>query len=173
MLTSYDLLVGLTLLHERNQRQNNAVSGWSGVVIQAADKQVLVERSALVEIVTPSKITRVIDHRSWLVGLMNYEGAIIPLVELRTLMDKNNPTLGLRDRSILVLSRKSGHIGLLVDKVIKNHDFWSDDAEISSLKAAQGGFSKVIFTYDKDEIEVLDIEKLATTIGIQREAVSL
>ncbi len=172
VLTSYDLLVGLMLLHERNKHQETAISGWSGVLAQVANKKILVERDCLKEIVSSEQVTRVIDHRRWLVGLMSYEGAIIPLVELRMLMDEENPTLGLKDRSVVVISRKNGNIGLLVDKVIDSRDYWSDDASLSDFQVSTKGFGKVSFSYKKERIEVFDMEKLAATIGIRREVVN-
>ncbi|MEE9350737.1 MAG: chemotaxis protein CheW [Thiotrichaceae bacterium] len=172
MLTSYDLLVGLALLHERNKHQKAAISGWGGVLAQVANKKVLVERDCLKEIVSSEKVTRVIDHRRWLVGLMSYEGAIIPLVELRMLMNEENPTLGLKDRSVVVISQQNGNIGLLVDKVIGSCDYWSDDTELSDIRVSEKGFDKVSFSYKKEKIEVFDIEELAATIGIRREVVN-
>ncbi|MEE9303443.1 MAG: chemotaxis protein CheW [Thiotrichaceae bacterium] len=171
MLTSYDLLVGLTLLHERNQQQDKAISGWSGVLTQVANKQILIERDSLVEIVSSSKATRVIDHRSWLIGLMSYQGAIIPLVELGTLINDSHSTLGLKDRSILVVSQENGNIGLLVDKVLRSRDYWSDDTKLSDLKVCKKGLAKVSFSFQNEEVEVFDIMKFTTAIGIRREVV--
>ncbi len=171
MLTSYDLLVGLTLLHKRNQQQKSAVSGWSGVLTQVGHKKLLIERDSLLEIASSSKATRAIDHRSWLVGLMSYQGAIIPLIELRTLINEDHSTLGLKDRSILVMSQENGNIGLLVDKVLGSRDYWSDDKHLSDFQVSKKGLEKVSFSYKKDKVKVLDIEKFVAAIGIKREAV--
>ncbi len=169
MLTSYELLLGLVLLHERNQKKESAVSGWSGLLVQAADKQVLVEREFLKEIVSLSKATRVLDDRTWLTGLMSYEGAIIPLIELCTIINNKNQPLGLKNRSVLVISLQNRTIGLLVDKVYGRRDYWSDDSELSALKISKKGCSKVSFSYKGEYLEVCDLEKLTTMIGISRE----
>jgi len=172
VLTSYELLLGLVMLYERNQQKKRAVTGWSGFLVQAADKQVLIEQNSLKEIVSLSKATRVIDDRAWLTGLMSYEGAIIPLVELRTIMNDENPPLGLNDRSVLVISLQSGTIGLLVDKVHGRRDYWSDDVELSALKKRKGVCSKVSFSYKGQYLEVCDLARLTAMIGIRREAVA-
>ena len=168
MLPPYDLLVGLTLLQEKSQKLDTAISGWNGVLVQVADKYLLVERASLKEIVSTSKVTKVIDHRSWLVGLMSYEGAIIPLIELTTLINEKNTTLGLDDRSVLVISRQGGHVGLLVDRVLGSRDYWSDNAELSHIKTSAKGFCKISFVDGDQLIEVFDVEKLATVIGLKR-----
>jgi chemotaxis signal transduction protein len=174
VLSPYDLLLGLALLHERNQQKESAICGWSGVLVQVANQKILIERESLKEIVTISKATRVIDDRDWLAGVMGYEGAIIPLIEFRTLLDKTSPLLGLKDRALLVISRQNENIGLLVDKVYGHRDYWSDDKKISDLKASKQsnkrGCSKVSFTCEGDLIEVCDPEKLAALVGIRREA---
>ncbi len=169
MLTSYELLLGLVLLYERNQQKESTVSGWSGLLVQAADKQVLIERECLKEIVSLSKATRVLDERTWLTGLMSYEGAIIPLIELCTIINNENQPLGLKDRSVLVISLQSGTIGLLVDRVHGRRDYWSDDSELSALKVIKEGCSKVSFSYKGEYLEVCDLEKLTAMIGISRE----
>lgn len=170
MLTSYELLLGLVMLYEKNQQKETAISGWSGFLVQAADKQMLIERDCLKEIVSLSKATRVIDDRVWLTGLMSYEGAIIPLVELRTIINEENPPLGLKDRPVLVISLQSGTIGLLVDKVLGQRDYWSDLSDLSDFEMRKEGFTKVSFSYQGQSLGVCDLQKLAAMIGIKREA---
>ena len=169
MLTSYELLLGLVLLYERNQQESTAISGWSGLLVQAADKQILIEQDTLKEIVSVSKATRVIDHRIWLTGLMSYEGVIIPLIELRTIINVENPPLGLKDRSVLVISRNNGNIGLLVDKVHGHRDFWSDEKGLSDLKVSQTDYAKESFSYKEQLLEICDLEKLTALMGLRKE----
>jgi len=173
VLTSYDLLVGLTLLQDRSQQLNDAVLGWNGVLVEVADKHLLVEREALKEIVSLSKATKAIDHRNWLVGLMSYEGAIIPLIELGTLMDEKNPTMGLNDRSVLIISLHGHHFGLLVDSVLGSRDYWSDDTALSNFKSGNQDFCKICFTEKNKIIEVFDTEKLAVAVSLRREVASI
>lgn len=170
MSKAYDLLLGLALLHEKNMQQKHATRGWSGVLVQAVDKQVLVEQKCIKEVMSSVQVTRVIDHRDWLVGLLGYEGNIIPLVELRTLIYPDSPSPGLSDRSVLVLSWQNTDFGLLVDKVLGSRDYWSDDASLSlqlpETDASGSAHSKLAFTYGEKPIEVYDSEKLAEMIGL-------
>lgn len=169
MLSPYDLLLGLALLQEKNSNQENSVYGWTGVLVQVANKKVLVERENLKEIISISKATRVIDHRQWLVGLMGYEGAIIPLIELRCLFDSDKEPLGLKDRQVLIISRQNGYIGLLVDKVLGHRHYWSDDEELLDYREYKSGLAKVGFSHTDGQIEVCNIENLATQLGLRRE----
>ncbi len=169
MLKPYDMLLGLALLHEKNMRQADAVQGWSGVLVQAADKRLLIEQGAIHEIITSAQITRVIDHRDWLVGLFGYEGTIIPMIELRTLLQPGLSSLGLKDRSLLVITQPGGPVGLLVDKVLGRRNYWSDD-ELSGFQTGTDGCSKISFLHKGQRIEVCDIERLANRLGVRKEA---
>ena len=171
MSSSYDLLLGLALLHERNMRQPHAVIGWSGVLVRAANKQILIEQDCIREVMTGVEVTRVIDHRDYLVGLLGYEGAIIPLIELRTLMHADNHSLGLTDRSLLVISWQNKDFGLLVDKVLGSRDYWSDD-DLADFDQSQAVNMNISFTHKGQPIEVFNIEKLVEMVGFRKELAS-
>lgn len=171
MLAPYDLLLGLALLHEKNRQEEPLLSGWSGVLVQVAKHQILIERESLKEILTVSKATRVVDNRSWLTGVIGYEGAIIPLIELSSLLDEIDSSLEFKDRSLVVISCENENIGLLVDKIHGHRDYWSDNENIKGLKVDKQGFNQASFSCDGKLIEICNLDKLAVMMGIRKEAV--
>ena len=170
MLSPYDLLMGMALLQEKNKCQSSSIYGWTGVLVRVGEKKILIERENLKEIISLSKATKLIDHRAWLIGLTGYEGKIIPLVEFRCLMQDGHESLGLKDRQVLVISRQNGVFGLLVDKVIGHRNYWSDDEALFNYREHSTGLTKVGFSHEDGQIEVCDMENLATTLGLRRQA---
>ncbi len=167
MSSPYDLLLGLALLTEKNQRQSTTLKGWTGVLVKAEKQHILIERAVIKEIVTIPQAAPVIDKRSWLAGLMSYEGELLSLVELRNLVNPNLASLGLKNRQVIIINKEEGDFGLLVDQIIGSRHYWLDDKELSAIDASPEGPYKTSFFHQGKSVKVSNHLKLMAQIGLR------
>jgi chemotaxis signal transduction protein len=175
-MSPYDLLLGLALLRERDKSAQNVLKEYSGILVEAAGDKLLINQDAVEEMITVNEVTNIIDDRIWLTGLINYRGRLLPLVELRTLLDSNSPKLGLKDRKVLILSRKDipgqAFIGLSVDQIKGIRHYWSDDNNFQESEQKHTGLIETRFNYKKSPIAILNLETLAKQIGFRQSSSS-
>ncbi len=163
MSYGYDLLMGLALLREQNRSQ---LKDWKGILTLVGQYNVLIDRPAVDEILTVTEATRIFDERKWLVGLMNYHGKILPLIEFKTLIDPKIPSGDYEGRQVLILVEKYGSIGLLVDGVKGVSDFWSDDDSIQLSKSPVSTLMQLQIYDGVQHIQVLDLKNLMQSIRL-------
>jgi chemotaxis signal transduction protein len=142
------------------------LQGWTGVLVKLEQTYLLLEREIIKEIVTLSLTAPVIDKRKWLAGLMSHEGTLLPLVELRKILNPQAHHLGLKDRKVIVLSGENGNVGLLVDQIIGSRDYWLDDLALSDINSDPDHFFSASFSYEGRRINISDHHKLSVTIGL-------
>ncbi|MFN4262736.1 MAG: chemotaxis protein CheW [Thioalkalivibrionaceae bacterium] len=70
---------------ERVQR----AAGWRGVLIELDGASVLVDMERLVELIELPRLTRVPLAESWVLGLANLRGAVLPVFDLAVLLKKS------------------------------------------------------------------------------------
>jgi twitching motility protein PilI len=118
----YDLLVAL----ERRGRGVTAEAGeaanadreWVGVAWRMAGEAYLVAREETREVLTyPSQLTRVPGAKSWIKGLANVRGALLPVIDLRQYLG-SGPTPMTRNTRLLVVNHRDVPAGLMVDEVL-------------------------------------------------------
>lgn len=163
MAQAYDLLVGLALLREGNAKK---LTDWQGILVSVGAFNVLIDRPAVDEMLTVTDASRVLDDRKWLSGLMNYGGRLLPLIELKTLLDPKTLPGKLEDRQVIILVEKYGPIGLLVDSVKGINHFWSDDADIHIQASKYPDLMQMHIHSDNTDIQVLDLKKLMSSINM-------
>jgi chemotaxis signal transduction protein len=166
MNASYELLLGLALLAERQKQQKKILQGWTGVLVKLEQTYLLLEREIIKEIVTLSLTAPVIDKRKWLAGVMSHEGTLLPLIELRKILNPQASYLGLKERKVIIFSGKNGSVGLLVDQIIGSRDYWFDDLALSDINNDPENFFSVSFSYEGRRINIVDHRKLSVTIGL-------
>jgi twitching motility protein PilI len=118
------------LLRELERRTRAAVTGasgeeaggeeWVGIGIRLGPERFVVSRDEVREVLmVPPSITRVPGARSWVRGLANVRGHLLPISDLREFLGTNPGNAGPTDRSarILVLSSAELPVGLVVDEV--------------------------------------------------------
>ena len=118
----YDLLVAL----DRRGRAASAAPGeeaaadreWVGVAWRMAGEVYLVAREETREVLPcPSQLTRVPGAKSWVKGLANVRGALLPIIDLRAFLGSGATPLT-RNTRVLVVNHRDVPAGLLVDEVL-------------------------------------------------------
>jgi twitching motility protein PilI len=117
----FDLLVAL----DRRGRAAVAVPGeeatadreWVGVAWRMAGESYLVARDETREVLPyPAQLTRVPGARSWVKGLANVRGALLPVIDLRQFLGSGATPLT-RNTRVLVVNHREVPAGLMVDDV--------------------------------------------------------
>ncbi|HTY48126.1 MAG TPA: chemotaxis protein CheW [Steroidobacteraceae bacterium] len=118
----FELLVEL----ERRGRAVSAQVGqesaagreWVGVALRMAGELFLAAREETREVLAvPASITRVPGARSWIRGLANVRGQLLPVIDLRQFIG-SGVTPATRNIRILVVNHREIPAGLLVDEVL-------------------------------------------------------
>lgn len=115
------------LLREIERRSKTALAGatgvdvnveeWVGIGFRLGDEQFIVSRDSIREVLmVPAFITRVPGARSWVTGLANVRGHLLPIVDLKAFLGAGSNS-GDREARVLVLHGVDIPIGLIVDEV--------------------------------------------------------
>ena len=91
---------------------------WVGVALKMAGELYLVAREEAREVLgVPSPLTRVPGAKSWILGLANVRGQLLPIIDLRAYLGAG-PTPASRGARIIVVNHREIPAGLLVDEVL-------------------------------------------------------
>ncbi len=122
------------------------------------------------EIIGVNAITRVPRSRSFLKGIMNIRGKVIPVIDLRLLLGLEERAYDDRTCLIVVHSMVGGDpisSGLIVDQVNEVLDFSSSDLTFTTAESFNGANSHYVRGFGRHERGVsmlLDIDSMLSTI---------
>jgi twitching motility protein PilI len=112
------------------QREAGSGDEWIGVALRLAGENFLVARDEAREVMgVPAAIARVPGARSWIRGLANVRGQLLPIVDLRHYLGSGETTAG-RNTRVIVVNHREVPAGLLVDEVFGFRRF--DEREFSA-----------------------------------------
>ncbi len=89
---------------------------WVGLSFRLGDKQFLAPQAEVREVITPPVYSRVPNARPWLMGVANARGSLLPLIDLRLLLDGQASTVQ-RGSRFMILNSDEVPAGFLVDGV--------------------------------------------------------
>jgi twitching motility protein PilI len=100
---------------------------WVGVAFRMSAENFLVAREETSQVLSfPSVMTRVPGAKSWIRGLANVRGQLLPVVDLRAFLGGGVTTTG-RSARVLVANHREVPAGLLVDEVLGFRRFADGD----------------------------------------------
>lgn len=103
---------------------------WVGVALRMAGELYLVARDEAREVLgVPAPLTRVPGARTWILGLANVRGQLLPIIDLRGFLG-SGPTPVTRNSRVIVVNHRDIPAGLLVDEVLGFRRF--ADAEFTA-----------------------------------------
>jgi len=97
-----------------------AASGreWVGVAFRMGGETFLVAREETREVLGyPTMITRIPGAKSWVRGLANVRGQLLPMLDLRQFLGSGSTTPG-RNTRVIVVNHRDIPAGLIVDEVL-------------------------------------------------------
>ena len=106
------------------------VGEWVGVALRMAGELYLVAREEAREVLgVPAQLTRVPGAKSWILGIANVRGQLLPIIDLRAYLG-SGPTPSARTSRVIVVNHRDIPAGLLVDEVLGFRRF--ADAEFTA-----------------------------------------
>ena len=127
-------------------REQDLSRFWTGVGFKIAGNDYLVNLKEVAEILSIPDYTRVPGAKSWVKGLANVRGTLIPIMDLHGFLGRKAPK-SLRRQRLLVVNNSDIHCGIIVDEVLGlNHyedENWVKDVEVADIAMApylNGGF---------------------------------
>jgi twitching motility protein PilI len=91
---------------------------WVGVAFRMGGETFLVAREETREVLGyPAVVTRIPGAKSWVKGLANVRGALMPMLDLRQFLGSGATTSG-RNTRIVVVNHRDIPAGLMVDEVL-------------------------------------------------------
>jgi twitching motility protein PilI len=107
-----------------------AVGEWVGVALRMAGELYLVAREEAREVLgVPAQLTRVPGAKSWILGLANVRGQLLPIIDLRAYLG-SGATPNARTARVIVVNHRDIPAGLVVDEVLGFRRF--ADAEFTA-----------------------------------------
>jgi twitching motility protein PilI len=132
--TPFELLLEMErrarAMHAGHSEEAQVGHEWVGVSFRLGGESFLVAREETREVLSvPPLLTRVPGARSWIRGLANVRGQLLPVVDLRAFLGGGSATLS-RTARILVANHREAPAGLLVDEVLGFRKF--NDSEFNA-----------------------------------------
>ncbi|HXA34854.1 MAG TPA: chemotaxis protein CheW [Steroidobacteraceae bacterium] len=91
---------------------------WVGVAFRMGGETFLVAREETREVLGyPAAVTRIPGAKSWVKGLANVRGQLLPMLDLRQFLGSGSTTSG-RNTRIIVVNHREIPAGLMVDEVL-------------------------------------------------------
>ena len=115
------------LLRELERRSRLAITGapgddvsteeWVGIGLRLGNERFVVDREDVREVLMlPSALTRVPGAKSWVRGLANVRGHLLPIADLRGFLGAGEVSVD-RSARVLVVNSREFPVGLVVDEV--------------------------------------------------------
>jgi twitching motility protein PilI len=100
---------------------------WVGVAFRMGGETFLVAREETREVLGyPANVTRIPGAKTWVKGLANVRGQLLPLLDLRQFLGSGATTSG-RNTRIIVVNHREVPAGLMVDEVLGFRRFAESD----------------------------------------------
>ncbi len=98
---------------------------WNGIAFRVKDKVYIAPMAEVSEILDLPALTRVPNSKSWVLGIANVRGSLLPIMDLPGFLTGQNTKPNKRSR-VLVVNHELIHSGLLVDEVYGMRHFERD-----------------------------------------------
>mgnify|MGYP003572127162 FL=1 len=106
-------------------QQEQSEDEWSGIGFRLGDQYLVAPLGEVAEILTPLSLCRVPRTKSWVCGVANVRGNLMPIMDLQAYLHDRPASMNRRSR-ILVVNHKGVYSGLVVDAVLGLRHFRDD-----------------------------------------------
>ncbi|MFC1602793.1 chemotaxis protein CheW [Pseudomonadota bacterium] len=177
--TPHELVQLLSDIEQRSIVQQSALPEleeahqyWEGVVFSLNEMQLVAPLNEVAEILHfPTDITFVPGTHSWVKGVANVRGSLLPIIDLQLFLGGKPVTTG-RSCRVLVVKHQDIFSGLLVKDVMGMRHF-SQENQIDYSAQSDGmleRFVKTAFEYDGETYPVFSMFALARSAEFQMAA---
>ncbi|MCW9013805.1 MAG: chemotaxis protein CheW [Gammaproteobacteria bacterium] len=134
---------------------------WSGIGFRIGGTEFLSKMGEVTEILDPPEYTRIPGVQSWVVGIANVRGSLLPLMDLKGFITGES-LANRKNGRVLVINHNGVNIGLIVDEVLgMRHFFLSEKAyELPEMENNMRPYIKQAFLRDKQYWPVFSFHSL-------------
>ena len=133
------------------------------IVISMGDEQFGIDIKYIDNIVKMQHITRVPNVASYIKGVINLRGEVLPVMSLRLKMGLEEDVVTKNTRIIILRLEQYGMIGIIVDEVKEVLTLEESDIEkvANESKEEKDGFVFAVGKYDGNLVSLLDLNAVA------------
>ena len=106
-------------------QQEQSDEEWSGIGFRLGTLYLVAPLGEIAEILTPPRLSRVPRTKTWVCGIANVRGNLMPIMDLQAYLHERPASLNRRSR-ILVVNHNGVYSGLVVDAVLGLRSFRDD-----------------------------------------------
>ena len=136
---------------------------WIGIGFGLCGQHLVAKMSDVTEILPPPETIRVPGVQTWVTGLANVRGTLLPILDMGAYLNGEFIQPG-KECRVLIINKNNVMAGLLVEEVFGMRRFKPDSKDESSILGVDeldpyvtGGFSDTQFKWS-----VFDVEKLVS-----------
>ena len=175
----------LAILHDMERRSRAHAIGmpqrekakifWSGIAFRVGKEYLLVHADEILEILTYPSITRVPGTQSWVKGVANVRGNLLPVMDLGGYLNGQRTPVN-RATRVLVSNQQGVFVGLVVDEVLGQRQFdeterFTWDAANDDLEADATPYSAEGFRREQETWRIFKLGHLTTQTRFMQVAV--
>lgn len=175
-MTPFELLQDIAARSRTNAsqlpQQVEAVEYWRGVGFMLAGQRLVAQMSDAQEILQLPKVTTVPGVKSWVLGVANIRGRLVPIFDLAGFLGMSTSS-DWRSRRVLVVEHNDQLHGLLVDAVYGMNQFPVTGINDDNSTAAEALRPYLQGAFEKDGMQwhLLSFEQLTESAGFMQIAV--
>jgi len=163
LLTEYERL---SLKHKVAVEKIDIADQWSGVGFKVDETNFVLAIDQIVEVLIITETTKIPGISSWVLGLGNIRGNLLPLIDFKSYL-YSKPTKITAHTRMVVINQQAGQIGLVVDEVFGQKHFQKSQLTESNDSVK---YSKVAYKEDEEMWYVLEAEMLINDSAFQNAA---
>jgi twitching motility protein PilI len=140
---------------------------WTGVLFRLHGMEMLAPMDEVAEIVSVTSVAPVPGVKSWVLGIANMRGNLLPVMDLQAFLYDEKPITDPASRRLLVVSHEGVVAGLVIDAVMGMRHFWRDEIaeELPALDERIKPFVTYSFNRQGEHYPVFSPFRLAESEG--------
>ena len=156
---------------ERLPAAGDVEDKWVGVGFRVGDDKLIADMSEVKEILDVPEYTKVPGVKSWVVGIANVRGSLLPIMDLRGYMLGDDMQHRKRGR-LIVVDYSGFNTGLLVDEVYGMRHFFVEDQSDSTPQVDDNvsPYVKNMFSKENENWPVFSFESMVEDERFSRAA---
>ncbi len=145
-------------------KQVEFLNYWEGILFSVGGNRLVAPLNEIVEILNyPASVTAVPGTRTWIRGIANIRGNLLPIVDLQAFLGGGPTAPGRRSRVLLVHYREV-FTGLLVGDMVVMRNFDEDEkSECKTFEAPLANYVTGAFEHEGDVWPVFSMHALAAS----------
>ena len=144
--------------------QEDVIELWNGIGFLLSGYRFVAAMGEVVEILPVPRYTQVPGVKTWMNGVANVRGRLLPILDLAHFFNLSHKGRNARDRRVLVIERGEAFSGLIVDNVLGMQYFPVDSFQpgVSEVPEQMKDFVSGCYDRSQDRWNVFTTDNLVT-----------